>query len=142
MRLAPSVLTAAFLVVTSCTSDSKSAATAATTTTAVTVTTGSEAPKAITVSAVECVHTDPAKQPISVHRALTCPDGTSVAVKGTTTHSADGSTMLCDAVPSTDCLKLDGADVVAAPSGGTVWYTGTVSKGVLTTDRSAPPVSP
>ncbi|MGZ4671573.1 MAG: hypothetical protein ACXVH5_04015 [Ilumatobacteraceae bacterium] len=140
MRLAPTVVTAALLVVTSCTSDST--ATATTTTTAVTVTTGSEAPKAITVSAVECVHTDPAKQPISVHRALTCPDGTSVAVKGITTRGADGSSMLCDAVPDTDCLKIDGADVVAAPSGGTVWYIGTVSKGVLTTDRTVPPKNP
>ena len=142
MRLAPTVLTVACLVVTSCTSDSKSAATAATTTIAVTVAGGSGAPRAITVSAVDCVHTDPAKQPISVHRALSCPDGTSVAVKGITKHGADGSTMVCDSVPGNDCLKIDGAGVVAAPSGGTVWYIGTVSKGVLTTDRSVPPMNP
>ncbi len=127
MRLAPTLLTAAILVATSCAGDSKSAATAATTTTAVTVDVGSEAPKAI--GAVECVHTDPAKQPISVHRALSCPDGTSVAVKGIVTRGSDGSTLLCDAVPGNDCLKIDGGDVVTGPSGGTVWYTGTVTQG-------------
>ena len=133
MRFASTLLIAAVLVATSCTSDPKSAQT---TTTAGTNEVGSAAPINTSNSAVECVHTDPGKLPISVHRALSCPDGTTVSVRGIVTRGADGSTMLCDAVPGDVCLKVDGAHVVLGLDSGTVTYTGTVAKGVLNASRS------
>ena len=89
-------------------------------------------------AAVQCVHTDPAKMPISVHRALSCPDGTAVAVWGIVTRGADGSTMLCDDATGDVCLKIDSGAAINSPGslGGKVFFTGTVSKGVLTTPRS------
>lgn len=88
-----------------------------------------------------CVHTDPGRQPISVHRAVNCPSGTEVSVQGILVRTADGSIVLCDAVsPSTanacqgDGLTVSGASQSPAPKpvGTTkVVYTGTVSGGVL-----------
>jgi hypothetical protein len=76
--------------------------------------------------------------PISVHRALSCPDGTEVAVWGIVTQSADGSTMLCDDATGTACLKVDAGATIDSPGslGGKVFFTGIVTKGVLTTPRS------
>ena len=87
--------------------------------------------------AAECVHTDPGKLPVSVHRALSCPDGTSVSVQGIVTTGEDGSVMLCDPAPNEFCLTVDGATVMPTdgPSGATVGYTGTMSNGVLSVER-------
>jgi hypothetical protein len=89
-----------------------------------------------------CVHTDPGKRPITVHRAVNCPDGTAVSVQGIVIRGADGSTQLCDEVsagPHTTCL----GDVLiirgnGQSPGGFVGYTGTISNGVLTIDQGPP----
>lgn len=132
------MLTAVVLVTASCTSDARSPGTTTTAAAGTTVQVVSAAPNNTSDEAVQCVHTDPAKMPISVHRALSCPDGTAVAVWGIVTRSADGSTMLCDDGTGTNCLKVDGGAVIASPGsvGGKVFFTGTVSKGVLTAPRS------
>ena len=143
MRLAPTVLTAAVLVAASCSADARATGTTTATTTAIAAATTTTLPAISAVpintsaDAVECVHTDPGKMPISVHRALSCPDGTEVAVWGIVTHSADGSTMLCDDATGTACLKIGaGAAIDPGTVGGKVFFTGIVSKGVLTTPRS------
>jgi hypothetical protein len=89
-----------------------------------------------------CVHTDPGKRPITVHRAVNCPDGTAVSVQGIVIRGADGSTQLCDEVsagPHTTCL----GDVLiirgnSQSAGGLAGYTGTVANGVLTIDQGPP----
>lgn len=43
-----------------------------------------------------CTYTDPAATPISVGRALTCPDGTRVWVDGVLMIDADGTRLICD----------------------------------------------
>jgi uncharacterized protein YdeI (BOF family) len=141
MRLASTVLTAAVLVAASCSADARATGTTTTTTTAATTTTlpvKSAVPINTSTAAVQCVHTDPGKMPISVHRALSCPDGTEVAVWGIVTRGADGSTMLCDDATGTACLKIDAGAAIDSPGslGGKVFFTGIVSKGVLTTPRS------
>ena len=135
------MLTAAVLIATSCTNEARATGTTTTVTTAATTTTVqviSAAPNNTSADAVQCVHTDPAKMPISVHRALSCPDGTTVAVWGIVKRGADGSTMLCDDATGTSCMKIDGGAAIDGPGslGGKVFFTGTVSKGVLTTPRS------
>jgi hypothetical protein len=140
MRLAPTVLTAAVLVAASCTSEARATGTTTTTTAATTTTLPviKAVPINTSAAAVECVHTDPAKMPISVHRALSCPDGTEVAVWGIVKRSGDGSTMLCDDATATACLKVDAGASIESPGsvGGKVFFTGIVSKGVLTPPRS------
>ena len=86
-----------------------------------------------------CVHTDPGKLPISVHRALSCPDGTSVSVRGIIIGASGGSVQLCDSsAGGDDCLTID-AGVLPIDDNRTsvtaIDYTGTVSKGVLTVTR-------
>lgn len=131
------LLTAAVLVAAACTNEAR-----ATGTTTAAATTTAQVISAVSIStstaAVQCVHTDPAKMPISVHRALSCPDGTTVAVWGILTRSADGSTMLCDDANGASCLKIDRGVAIDSPGslGGKVFFTGTVSQGVLTTPRS------
>jgi hypothetical protein len=131
------MLTAALLVAASCTSDARATATATVVTTT-TVQVERAVPINASAAAVQCVHTDPAKMPISVHRALSCPDGTAVAVWGIVKRNADGSTMLCDDATGDACLKIDGSVAIDSPDsiGGKVFFTGTVSKGVLTTPRA------
>ena len=139
MRLAPTMLTAAVLVAASCTSEARATGTTTTTAAATTTLPAKEAvPINTSIDAVECVHTDPGKMPISVHRALSCPDGTEVAVWGIVRRSGDGSTMLCDDATATACLKVDAGASIESPGdiGGKVFFTGVVSEGVLTTPRS------
>jgi hypothetical protein len=56
-----------------------------------------------------CTHTDPGRRPITVSRALTCPDGTAVSVTGTLVTAADGTMMLCGSVPAADATACEGA---------------------------------
>jgi hypothetical protein len=48
-----------------------------------------------------CTYTDPGATPISVGRALTCPDGTRVWVDGALLIDADGTRSICDEVAAT-----------------------------------------
>ena len=50
----------------------------------------------VTDLGVACTHTDPAATAISVSRALTCPDGTQVWVRGVLVTKADGTRWICD----------------------------------------------
>lgn len=89
--------------------------------------------------AAQCVSTDPAWRPISVHRAVNCPDGTLVTVQGILVHDAHRATTLCDVVTATgdrcvgDGLSLKGAvdSPVLAAAVGKVIFTGVVSGHVL-----------
>jgi hypothetical protein len=87
-----------------------------------------------------CVHTDPGQLPISVHRALNCPDGTMVSVTGIVVHGSDGSVLLCDRPAKDFCLSIDDGSAAGA-TGAPIDYTGTVSKGVLTV-ATTPQVGP
>jgi hypothetical protein len=89
--------------------------------------------------AAQCVSTDPAWRPISVHRAVNCPDGTLVTVQGILVHDAHRATTLCDVVTATgdrcvgDELSLKGAvdSPVLAAAVGKVIFTGVLSGHVL-----------
>ena len=50
----------------------------------------------VTGLGVACTYTDPGATSISVGRALTCPDGTSVWVRGVVMTKADGTRWICD----------------------------------------------
>ncbi|HEY7625575.1 MAG TPA: hypothetical protein VH761_00855 [Ilumatobacteraceae bacterium] len=89
--------------------------------------------------AVQCVSTDPGWRPISVHRAVSCPDGTKVTVQGILIHDANGLAVLCD-VASASRDRCIGAGVtvegfapepVLASSVDKVMLTGVVSGHVL-----------
>lgn len=137
MKFGPILVIAAVVVGSSCTDESP--ATTATTV-AKTVQVDTDAGGNPIDLGRLCVHTDPGQLPISVHRALSCPDGTMVSVSGIVTRGADGSTLLCDSAPDDFCLTINGGSARGA-SAGTIGYTGTVSKGVLTV-TSTPEVGP
>jgi hypothetical protein len=65
---------------------------------------------------VDCTHTDPGATPISVSRALTCPDGTRVWVRAVMLTQADGIRWICDdpAASASECadkgLQVIGGD--------------------------------
>ena len=66
---------------------------------------------------IDCTHTDPAATPISVSRALTCPDGTRVWVRGVLMTKVDGTRWICDddaAASASECadkgLQVIGGD--------------------------------
>jgi hypothetical protein len=135
------LLTAAVLAGGSCAKETTTAPT--TTPAAATGTATSRVGTDTTIDLAQlCVHTDPGKRPINVHRAVNCPDGTPVSVQGIVIRGADGSTRLCDEVsagPHTTCL----GDVLiirgnGQSPGGFVGYTGTISNGVLTIDQGPP----
>lgn len=98
------------------------------------------APQPAIDRAEQCVSTDPGWRPISVHRAVNCPEGTPVTVQGVLIHAADGSAKLCDVVNPThdqcvgDGLTVDGAAAqpVLASSVFEVVLSGVVSGRVLT----------
>jgi hypothetical protein len=83
---------------------------------------------------VQCVWTDPGRLPISVHRAIHCPDGTAVTVSGVLVDGPGATQLLCDSALVSDwCLTVDGitpADFPPAVSGEVV-LIGTVSGGHL-----------
>ena len=134
MKISPTLLIAVVVLGTACTGAAHSSAT---TSIAGGKSESTEVPTSTIDIATECVHTDPGKLPVSVHRALSCPDGTSVSVQGIATTGEDGSVMLCDPAPAEFCLTIDGGTAMPAggPSGATVGYTGTVSNGVLSVER-------
>ena len=83
---------------------------------------------------MSCTYTDPVMRPISVARALTCPDHTSVWVEGTVVHTADDGQYLCDAVGAAGIRPCAGAGVEltgTSPTGSTT-VRGVISNGVLT----------
>jgi hypothetical protein len=78
--------------------------------------------------------------PISVHRAVSCPDGTTVSVQGIVVRASDGTTMLCDAVAEFEPAKCAGDTLVlswddstdAPPQPETQrGYVGTVNDGAM-----------
>ena len=97
------LLSAVVVVSTSCTSDAPSTAL---TSVAKSAPTSTAAPVDTDNRAERCVSTDPAATPISVHRALSCPDGTKVWVRGIVRATADG-TELCDPAPDEFCVTLE-----------------------------------
>lgn len=119
------LLSAVIVVSTSCTSDAESIAP---TSVAESAPSSTAAPVDTDNRAERCVSTDPGATPISVHRALSCPDGTKVWVRGILRASADG-TELCDPAPDEFCVTLETGGL---PVNGTaVALSGTVSGGVL-----------
>ncbi len=142
MRIGTLLMIAAVTVVSACTSESR-AGTATTVAKAVPVDTDAGG-NPIDLGRL-CVHTDPGKLPISVHRALSCPDGTAVSVRGIIIGASGGSVQLCDsAAGGDDCLTID-AGVLPIDDNRTsvtpIDYTGTVSQGVLTV-AGGPQVGP
>ena len=66
--------------------------------------------------AVQCVSTDPGWNPISVHRAVNCPDGTPVTVSGVVIAQPDGARLLCDSsIVDENCLTLVGVSPAPYP---------------------------
>jgi hypothetical protein len=132
---APLVIIAA-IVGCACSSDSRSSGTTVVVTTdsAGTSASTSANPTKTSDQAPLCVYTDPAMRPISVHRALSCPDGTHVSVRGVVIGAGGGPVLLCDQGPgSHDCLTIERGvlPVIPSQSSNPMDYTGTVSKGVL-----------
>jgi hypothetical protein len=138
MRIGPLLVIAAVMVGGACTNEAQSSDTTAV---AKTVEVATDAGGNPIDFGRLCVHTDPGKLPISVHRALGCPDGTSVSVRGIIVGAAGGAVLLCDTGAGGDnCLTIDGGvlpvDGDGSP-GAAIDYTGTVSKGVLTVTSPA-----
>ena len=101
MKIGPLLLIAALVFGGACAGESQaSPATAVTTTVPVAIDIGGNP---IDLGRL-CVHTDPGQLPISVHRALNCPDGTMVSVSGIIIGSSGGSVLLCD-TPADDSAK-------------------------------------
>jgi hypothetical protein len=133
MRIGPLLVIAAVMVGSACASDAQSSDTTAVATTVPLPTDAGSNP---IDPARLCVSTDPGWTPISIHRALSCPDGTSVSVRGIIIGGSGGSVLLCDsAAGGDDCLTID-RGVLPIDDNRTavdqIFYTGTVSKGVLT----------
>jgi hypothetical protein len=101
-------------------------------TTATTAVTPSSSP--LTTDApfgASCTYTDPGRFPISVARALTCPDGTTVDVQGTLILDQEGVAWLCAQIAESEtppCVG-EGLQVIGAPNPGDIspprpYYTG------------------
>jgi hypothetical protein len=145
MKHGAPLLIAAVIVGGGCTHDSRSSADTVVVRTASAGTIPSRSANSTdaTDGAALCVYTDPGRRPISVHRALSCPDGTQVSVRGIVIGAGGGRVLLCDQGPgSHDCLTIERGvmpNVAGGPPGTPTDYTGTVSKGVLSVG-AAPPV--
>lgn len=85
-----------------------------------------------------CDYTDPGKYPISVGRALTCPDGTAVEVTGQFIRDQDGVAWLCDQIAGSDTRPCtgQGLQVIGEPTavGGT--YSGLKQGNTLVVDSA------
>ncbi|MEY2583737.1 MAG: hypothetical protein QOE09_3586 [Ilumatobacteraceae bacterium] len=78
---------------------------------------------------VACTYTDPAAAPIPVVRALTCPDGTQVWVRGVVKTKDDGTRWICDkdaSASATECADK-GLQVIGNSGSTDIQLTGVKS---------------